>query len=199
MTSATTSVLSSSKRHDIFDGMKLSMKTTTRLLIFVLGAALVAACSSKVSTTGGSSSGKYSEDLSILRPKVQLPSDTGKQATSTGNTGGNNTVYLEPRHTVNAQLDAVLDSIDRINLANGTVDGFTIQLYSGKQQEEALNVKKQIAQAMPEMEADILFSQPNFRVRAGKYISRMEAQKDYLAVKRLFPNAILIPERIPIK
>jgi hypothetical protein len=96
-------------------------------------------------------------------------------------------------------LDAVLDSIDRINLANGMVDGFTIQLYSGKQQDEALNVKKQIAQAMPEIDADILFSQPNFRVRAGKYISRLEAQKDYIAVKRLFPNAILIPERIPIR
>jgi hypothetical protein len=177
------------------------MKTLTRLLIFVLAAGVMVACSSKVATTGSSSaSGKYSEDLSILRPKVQAPSDTGKLSTSTGNASANaNTVYLEPRHTVNAQLDAVLDSIDRINLANGTVDGFTIQLYSGKQQEEALNVKKQIAQAMPEMEADILFSQPNFRVRAGKYINRLEAQKDYLAVKRLFPNAILIPERIPIR
>jgi hypothetical protein len=176
------------------------MKTMMRLLIFVLAVVVIAACSSTVSTTGSSStSGKYSEDLSIVRPKIQAPSDTGKLNTSTENTGGNNTVYLEPRHTVNAQLDAVLDSIDRINLANGMVDGFTIQLYSGKQQDEALNVKKQIAQAMPEIDADILFSQPNFRVRAGKYISRLEAQKDYIAVKRLFPNAILIPERIPIR
>lgn len=171
-----------------------------RTLIFVLAVTVFAACSSKVSTTGSSSSsGKYSEDLSILRPKAQTPSDTGKLATTNNTGGNNNTVYLEPRHTVNAQLDAVLDSIDRINLANGMVDGFTIQLYSGKQQDEALNVKKQIAQAMPEMEADILFSQPNFRVRAGKYINRLDAQKDYLMVKKLFPNAILIPERIPIR
>ncbi len=179
--------------------MRLGMKNMMRLLTFVVVAVLIAACSSKVSTTGSSSDGKYSEDLSVLRPKVELPSDTAKQSGATGSTGGNNAVYLEPRHTVNAQLDAVLDSIDRINLANGLVDGFTIQLYSGKQQEEALNVKKQIAQAMPDMEADILFSQPNFRVRAGKYINRFEAQKDYMAVKKLFPNAILIPERIPIR
>lgn len=179
--------------------MKLRMKTMMRLLIFVLAAVAMAACSSKVSTTGSASnSGKYSEDLSILRPKIQISSDTGKLNTSRNNTG-NNTVYLEPRHTVNAQLDAVLDSIDRINLANGVVDGFTIQLYSGKQQDEALNVKKQIAQAMPEIDADILFSQPNFRVRAGKYINRLDAQKDYMMVKKLFPNAILIPERIPIR
>ncbi|HEY0741158.1 MAG TPA: SPOR domain-containing protein [Chryseosolibacter sp.] len=179
--------------------MKLGMKSMMRLIAFVFTLVVVAACSSKVTTTGGgSSSGKYSEDLSVLRPKIDMPSDTGKQVQGTSN-AANNTVYLEPRHTVNAQLDAVLDSIDRINLANGMVDGFTIQLYSGKQQDEALNVKKQVAQAMPELDADIQFSQPNFRVRAGKYINRFEAQKDYLMVKKLFPNAILIPERIPIR
>lgn len=177
--------------------MKLGMKSMMRLIAFVFSLVVIVACKSSVSTTG-SGSGKYSEDLSILRPKIEMPSDTAKQTSLSANTG-NNMVYLEPRHTVNAQLDAVLDSIDRINLANGMVDGYTIQLYSGKQQDEALNVKKQIAQAMPELDADILFSQPNFRVRAGKYINRFEAQKDYLMVKRLFPNAILIPERIPIR
>ena len=179
--------------------MKLGMKSMMRLIAFVFSLVVIVACKSSVSTTGGGgTSGKYSEDLSVLRPKIEMPSDTAKQTSVTANTE-NNMVYLEPRHTVNAQLDAVLDSIDRINLANGMVDGYTIQLYSGKQQDEALNVKKQIAQAMPELEADILFSQQNFRVRAGKYINRFEAQKDYLMVKRLFPNAILIPERIPIR
>jgi hypothetical protein len=182
--------------------IEFTMNHTIRLFAFVLALALMASCSSTVSTssTSSSSSGSYSEDLSILRPKTTLPSDTNKVAGTLNNaTGNNSAVYLEPRHTVNAQLDAVLDSIDRINLAHGLVDGFTIQLYSGKQQEEALNVKKQIAQAMPDISADIQFSQPNFRVRAGKYINRLEAQKDYMMVKRLFPNAILIPERIPIK
>jgi hypothetical protein len=179
--------------------MELRMKNMIRILSFVLVVVVMAACSSKVSTSTTGSSTGYSEDLSILRPKTTMPSDTNKASTSNTTGGKNNTVYLEPRHTVNAQLDAVLDSIDRINLANGMVDGFTIQLYSGKQQEEALNVKKQIAQAMPDITADIQFSQPNFRVRAGKYINRLEAQKDYMLVKRLFPNAILIPERISIK
>lgn len=177
--------------------MEVMKKSSMRLLLFVAVAATIASCSSTFSTTG-SGSGKYSEDLSVLRPKPQLTDDTVKQGGTT-TASNNNTVYLEPRHTVNAQLDAVLDSIDRINLANGMTDGYTIQLYSGKQQDEALNVKKQVAQAMPTLDADIQFSQPNFRVRAGKYISRAEAQRDYMAVKRLFPNAILIPERIPIK
>lgn len=179
--------------------MEIMKKTTTYVLLLVAVAATIASCSSTVTTTPNANAGKYSEDLSILRPKIDLPADTGKQAGGVTSNANANSVYLEPRHTVNAQLDAVLDSIDRINLANGMTDGFTIQLYSGKQQDEALSVKKQVSQAMPTLDADVQFSQPNFRVRAGKYISRAEAQKDYMAVKRLFPNAILIPERIPIK
>jgi hypothetical protein len=178
--------------------MKLRKDNKMRVILFVLAAVVIAACSSNVSTTS-SSAGKYSEDLSVLRPKVDLPVDTGRQGTANNTVGASNTVYLEPRHTVNAQLDGVLDSISQLNLANGMIDGFTIQLYSGKQQDEALNTKKQIAQAMPDLTADIQFSQPNFRVRAGKYTNRMEAQRDYVKVKKLFPNAILIPERIAIK
>jgi hypothetical protein len=108
-------------------------------------------------------------------------------------------LYLEARHAVNQSLDVVLDSIDRINLSHGLVDGFTIQLYSGIQRDEALEVKKQIATAMPDLDADLQFVQPNFRVRAGKYFSRLQAQKDYMAVKKIFPNAVVIPDRIAIR
>jgi hypothetical protein len=100
---------------------------------------------------------------------------------------------------VNATVDNVLDSIDRINLRNGFVDGFTIQLYSGNRRDEALDVKKQVVTALPDINADIQFVQPNFRVRAGKYINRLAAQKDYMAVKKYFPNAIIIPDRVHIR
>jgi hypothetical protein len=171
-----------------------------RILVFLVIAGVAISCSSKVTKSGTSDSGKYSEDLSALRPKA--PVDTVKQSgLNNGQTQAsrNPTVYLEARHAVNQNLDAVLDSIDRINLSNGLVDGFTIQLYSGIQRDEALNVKKQIATAMPELDADLQFVQPNFRVRAGKYLNRLEAQKDFMAVKKLFPNAVIIPERIPIR
>jgi hypothetical protein len=171
-----------------------------RLAILIVSVLVIGGCSSKIGTTSTTDSGKYSEDLSVLRPNIV--SDTARQSTSVKTTDGskrNPSLYLEARHSVNETLDAVLDSIDRINLSNGLVDGFTIQLYSGIQRDEALNVKKQIATAMPTLDADLQFVQPNFRVRAGKYFSRLEAQKDYMAVKKIFPTAIIIPERLPIR
>lgn len=167
------------------------------LIIVVL---LLVNCSSKV-TTSGTSSGKYQEDLSSLRSLAVTPADTTKASVESRPTEAKRdpSVYVEARHAVTTQLETVLDSIDRLNLNRGLVDGFTIQLYSGVSREEALNVKKQITTALPNVDSEVQFVQPNFRVRAGKYINRFEAQKDFVAVKKLFPNAVIIPDRIPIR
>lgn len=158
-------------------------------------------CSSRVTTSGSSAgTGKYSEDLSVWRPETRLPSDTASASTS-GNperrirTDG----YILARYSVNKQLDTVLDSIHQQNLNRRALDGYTIQVYSGIKREDALNVKKRMSQSLPELESDVQYRQPNFRVRTGKYLTRLEAQRDYLAVKRHFPNAIVIPDRIELQ
>jgi len=167
------------------------------LLIVFFGSILIFGCASRV-TTSGTAAGKYSEDLSVWRPEVQKPVDTTK-ATTTGPERTRSNQYVEARYAVNGQVDTVLDSIYRQNLKNGSIDGYTIQIYSGIKREDALNIKKKLSQAVPDLESDVQYSQPNFRVRTGKYLTRLEAQKDYLAVKRYFPNAIVIPDRIPIQ
>lgn len=159
---------------------------------------ILAACSPRTTPTGSDTGTKYSEDLSVLRPEIETPVDTSKNISTIPDSSHGPGHYVEARHSVNDALNTVLDSIDRINVSNGLVDGYTIQLYSGVKREEALNVKKQLAIAMPDMDASIQYVQPNFRVRIGKYIDRLKAYKDYMAVKKYFPNAIIIPERIPI-
>ncbi len=157
----------------VFEGCKPAQKTTT-------------------STQGG----KYHEDLSGLRPKVDETEtiDTLKQDGTTRDPK----VYVEPKFTVNAQVDAVLDSIDQLNLSRRVVDGFTIQIYYGIRREDALNAKKDATIRIPEMEAEVQYLQPNFRVKVGKYFNRLQAQKDYEKIKQSFPNAILIPDKISL-
>ena len=169
-------------------------------LIFILVVVMLAGCASKITTTSNTNNagGKYSEDVSVWRPK-DLPGDTIKKTPVVVKDGTRQpTQYVEAKFAVNQNLDTVLDSISRINLANGLVDGYTIQVYSGIKREEALNAKKELSVSLPDLNADVQYVQPNFRVRAGKYYDRMQAQKDYLSVKRYFPNAIVIPDRIPI-
>ena len=158
-------------------------------------------CAKRATTTGTSAgAGKYSEDLSVWRPEATVPSDTSATKPS-GHPEQRirSDRYIPARYAVNEQVDVVLDSIHEQNLSRRAVDGYTIQVYSGTKREDALNVKKRMSQSLPDLESDVQYRQPNFRVRTGKYFTRLEAQKDYLAVKRHFPNAILIPDRIELQ
>jgi len=139
---------------------------------------------------------KYSEDLSIWRPTIEVestdvpPEKNGVERKSS--------TYVEPKYNINIQLDAVLDSIDQINLSRKYIDGFSIQIYSGSKREDALNIKKQVTSSFPSLDSEVQYVQPNFRVKTGRYYQRIEAQRDYLAIKRQFPNAIVIPDKVAI-
>ncbi len=137
--------------------------------------------------------GKYYEELSGLRPTVKaetvsIPDKPKRDPTANA----------EPVLTVNKQLDAILDSIDRINLTRKFVEGYTIQVYSGLKREDALNVRKQLTITLPNLNSELQYVQPNFRVKSGKYFNRLEAEKDYQQVKQYFQSAILVPDKIAI-
>lgn len=144
-----------------------------------------------------SQGGKYSEDLSGLRPKAEIPAD--ENTLSPDKIKRDPKAYVEAQFTINKRLDAVLDSIDQNNLNRKTFDGYTIQIYSGTNREEALNAKKQLTLSIPNRTSDIQYEQPNFKVRSGKYFNRLEAQKDFDQIKKVFPTAIVVPGQISIK
>lgn len=173
--------------------------TKTRILLLMALFAIAAACSTTKKTTSSASTqgSKYSEDLTALRPKVETAStsDPGNPVT-TGDKKA--TPYVEPKFAVNKKLDSILDSIDSKNVQRNFIDGFTIQVYSGMKREDALNIKKELSSSLPELQTEVQYAQPNFRVKAGKYFSRIEAQKDFNDVKRLFPSAIVIPDKVAI-
>lgn len=163
------------------------LKNYVGLLLF----GLIAGCASqKAATTGGSS--KYAEDLSGLRPKVEIPKDTVIIKTGDDKKG---TLYVEPKYAVNDKLDAVLDSINRINLSRKFVEGYTIQVYSGRR-EDAINTRKQLTSLMPDLSSEVQFTEPLFRVKAGKYFNWIDAQGDFTMIKKYFPSAIIIPDKI---
>jgi len=135
------------------------------------------------------------EDLTAIRPHFTPPPDTGKHY------AGNplkNVPVVKPVLVVNQKVDFVLDSIDKLNLLRKSLPGFTIQVYSGLNSEEARSTKKRLLDELS-MRADMQYLQPKWRVRVGNYFTSLDAQKDLVRVKRAFSNAILVPESIPIR
>ena len=150
-------------------------------------------CSSVAQKTG--STKPHYEDLSKLRPKIELPVEVKK----------NDTVKeikqpeITPTKTVNVKVDAILDSINRFNVTRKFIDGFTIQIYSGQKKDDAMSVAAKMREEVPQMTPNVKYEQPKFRVIVGKYFTRLEAQSDLLTLKRKFATASLVPEKIQLK
>jgi SPOR domain len=140
------------------------------------------------------SSKSYHEDLSVNRPKFVNVEDSVRRKQQKDSI----VVPPKPTRNVNAKVDAVLDSIDQFNLTKRFVDGFTLQVYSGQKREDAMNAKTKV-NTETELSANLQYIQPKFRVTIGSYFSKLEAQKDLMRLKRIFPNTILVPEKIQIR
>jgi septal ring-binding cell division protein DamX len=141
------------------------------------------------------SSSAYYEDLSALRPKVKTEVVATKDTAITPKSE----MMVTPTNTVNAKVDAILDSISRFNATRTFVDGFTIQIYSGQKKDDALGTNTKLLESGIHLKANVQYQPPKFKVTVGKYFTRIEAQKDLLRLKRSFSSAILVPERIMIK
>lgn len=165
--------------------------------IYILSVALIiTSCAPGMIPT--SSDESYKEDLSTLMPKIDLPMDSTVVNDNSETQETVDYISIEPQYDVTAQLNAVLDSIVSIRSSIRYVDGFTILVYSGTSSEKARIAKGKIYTVIPGSKPVLKYDEPNFRVKVGKYYSRLEAQQDYAALREKFYNAIIIPERIYI-
>lgn len=161
---------------------------TSRLLILVVLAGSFACKTSKPTT----SEEVYKEDLSSLRPDLKTEVESPKEE--------------EPKIMASdlpqGHLKAELDSINEIIIARNReqqyVDGFTIQIYTGNDREAATAAMQLASVIRPELDAQIEYHQPSYKVKAGQYLDRLKAHEVFESLKEEFPLALLIPERIRI-
>lgn len=155
---------------------------------------MTSACQSSQSSKSGSSE-TYTEDLSIVRAEYVMPEDTVTTVSEETVTATN----VEPSNDVTMRLNSVLDKSDELRQDINTVDGFTIQVYSGTNSEEARKIRGKVLSILPDENAQLNYDEPNFKVKVGRYFSRIEAQQNFSLIQKEFPTSIIIPERIPIK
>jgi len=108
-------------------------------------------------------------------------------------------VNLPAANSVHVKVNEVLDSIYRFNRTKMFVDGFTIQIYSGLKKEDAMNAKKKMVEEVVDLPSELRYQQPKWHVKTGSYFSRLEAQRDLHRLKRIFPAAILVPEKVVLR
>jgi hypothetical protein len=74
--------------------------------------------------------------------------------------------------------------------------GYRVQIYSGSNRGAAFNAQAKFNKEFPEMRTYIIYREPNFKVRAGDFRSRIEAERMKEQLKSLFPAMFIVSEKI---
>ena len=163
-------------------------------LAFTTVGLVVGACAT-VSTN--SSGGKYSENLSSYRPVIEAAEQPKDDTTLVVDNEVD--IILTPSISINNELTATLDSVAVYKRETiKYIDGFTIQVYGGSSRNNAREARMSVLRYFPDTDPQMIFDQPNYKVRIGKYYTRLDAQPLFLDIRRRFSTAILVPTRISI-
>lgn len=163
---------------------------TSRILVGIL---VIGAIGCKTASVSTASSEPYREDLSMWRPDL-----TGRKPAEVTNTGTPDAQASSPTGGLKYELDSVNQIMTARNKLEHYVDGYTIQVYTGNDRQAATSAMQRVSEINPELNPQIQYDQPSYKVKAGQYIDKLKAHEVYENLKGEFPLALLIPERIRI-
>lgn len=93
-------------------------------------------------------------------------------------------------------IDAVLAQKRAYNKKNPTGTGFKIQLYNGDET-TAYRIQKEFEVEF-EIDAELKYETPEWKVRVGNYLTRLEADRALLDIKKKYAGAIVLETEIKL-
>jgi len=94
------------------------------------------------------------------------------------------------------KLNMAMSRLKEVNSNKQTMPGYRIQIYFGSQRSKANELRARFAGRFPDINAIVSYHQPNFKVRAGDFRTRMEAQSKLEIIEKEFPGAFVVPDEI---
>ena len=93
---------------------------------------------------------------------------------------------------VHIQQDPELkELIDLYSQVNSDTGYYQIQVGFGNNQ-KAQELKSQVEIDFPDMYSKIEFESPTYRVRVGRFKTKLEAERKFLEVRKKYPDAMLL-------
>jgi hypothetical protein len=142
----------------------------------------------------------YNEDLGAFRIALATYKAPTKETAKIENTGTTTTTQTSgnPPASDLIAVDAMLSRLASKNSELKSLPGYRIQLYTGSDSDKANDVKNKASYILSRhgLRAESVYEQPLFKIKAGYFISQLEAQRQLVAIKNDFPEAILVPDKI---
>jgi hypothetical protein len=100
----------------------------------------------------------------------------------------------------NPGVDSLINRYILYNLRLKGMDGYRIQIYSSSNKnarEESGKIRQEFITRFPDIVSYASFDRPGYyKIRAGDYRTRVEGTKYLLMVRKVFPDAYLVPDII---
>lgn len=118
-------------------------------------------------------------------------------------------VFAQTRGTLQVIKSPLIDTLIARRLALSkqpnvvaavSSNGYRVQFYSGSDRKEAYREQAKFNELYPQHSTYIIYTEPNYKVRAGDFRTRLEAQKLIHELRPDFPSLFIISEKInPLK
>lgn len=103
-------------------------------------------------------------------------------------------------HEIHMQkgIEKLLRKNQQIDSDKLGIEGFCVQIYSGDSREDAKRIKSQFMRRFPEIKS-ISYERvsPNWKVRVGKFRTRLEVKKLQSVIKEMYPSAYITEKNVP--
>ncbi|MBS1524230.1 MAG: SPOR domain-containing protein [Bacteroidetes bacterium] len=111
---------------------------------------------------------------------------------SSAQTRGKVEVVKDPR------IDTLIARRAELNKSVGLdqVMGYRVQIFTGSNRREAYDAQAKFQQQFPDIRSYIIYNEPNFKVRAGDFRTKLEAEKFQDQLKKWFSGTFIITEKI---
>ncbi len=104
------------------------------------------------------------------------------------------TVHIE----TSSKIDQVVAKKKEYNKNLKTFKGYKIQLFYGSEK-GAYELKEEFQLDFPQIPTKISFSSPNWKVQAGNFKTRLEADRAVVDIKKDFPGSTIVAADIEIE
>jgi sporulation related protein len=110
-------------------------------------------------------------------------------AQDTTSTPSSVTIHKDPR------VDLLIKKQSQINEETSkkkTAKGFRVVVVSSNNRDEAISAKSKLFQLFPELKSYLYYQPPYFRVKAGNFKTRAEAEDYQTKLNKYFSNSVYI-------
>lgn len=99
------------------------------------------------------------------------------------------------RGAVTIEQDSkITQLLDVYKSANSNRDYYTIQVGFGSYR-EAEKLEQDVNIDFPQWKSKIVFDSPTYRVRIGKFKTKLEAERNFIEVREKYPQSIILKTR----